>query len=102
MSNELIQYEDQYIFKKLEEIENVLNQHTFQLDEIRSSLALAEKRKSILLTLEEKTDDNMQRLNAMMLELKGIVAMVRPKVKNTGWYGDEINAKPAVDIKLIE
>lgn len=42
-------------------------------------------------SLNEKCTQNMNRLNAMMLELKGIVAMVRPKVKKTGWYGDEIS-----------
>ena len=40
--------------------------------------------------LNAKCEDNMRRLNSMMLELKGIVAMVRPQVKKTGWYGDEI------------
>lgn len=44
-------------------------------------------------SLNEKCTQNMNRLNSMMLELKGIVAMVRPKVKNTGWYGDEIEGK---------
>lgn len=48
--------------------------------------------------------DNMKRLNAMMLELKGLVAMVRPQVKKTGWYGDELNAKPEFreSTKLID
>ena len=40
--------------------------------------------------LNAKCEDNMRRLNSMMLELKGIVATVRPQVKKTGWYGDEI------------
>jgi len=42
--------------------------------------------------INQKCEDNMKRLNAMMLELKGIVAMVRPKVRNTGWYGEELQA----------
>lgn len=41
--------------------------------------------------LNQKCTDNMNRLNQMMLELKGIVAMVRPQVKKTGWYGDELS-----------
>lgn len=86
--------DDRDIFDRADMIESVLNQHTFQLDEIRSSLQCAEKRKSILLNLEEKTDDNMKRLNQMMLELKALVAIVRPQVKKTGWYGDEINTNP--------
>ena len=86
--------DDRDIFDRADMIESVLNQHTFQLDEIRSSLQFAEKRKSILLTLEEKTDENMKRLNQMMLELKALVAMVRPQVKKTEWYGDELNVKP--------
>ncbi len=43
--------------------------------------------------LNEKCNDNMKRLNQIMLELKGIVAMVRPQVKKTGWYGDEIQGE---------
>lgn len=37
--------DDTKLFQKVEEIESVLNQHTSQLDEIRSSLQCAEKRK---------------------------------------------------------
>lgn len=37
--------------------------------------------------------DNMKRLNQMMLELKALVAMVRPQVKKTDWYGDEIQTR---------
>lgn len=43
--------------------------------------------------INQKCEDNMKRLNAMMLELKGIVAMVRPQVKKTGWYGEEVPAQ---------
>ncbi len=43
--------------------------------------------------INQKCEDNMKRLNQMMLELKGLVAMVRPQAKKTGWYGDEINAQ---------
>lgn len=43
----------------------------------------------------------MKSLNAMMLEMKGIVARIRPEVKKTGWYGDEIEATPITNI-LIE
>jgi len=44
--------------------------------------------------LNNDCTDNMKRLNQMILELKGIVAMVRPQVKKSGWYGDELNANP--------
>lgn len=81
---------EQEILSQVNYIYEIVNQHTFQLDEIRSSLELFEKKKSILLSLEEKVDDNMKRLHAMMLELKGLVALVRPQVKKSGWYGDEI------------
>lgn len=90
------------LFEKIKDLENVLNQHTFQLDEIRSHLSLAEKRKSILLSLEEKVDDNMKRLNAMMLELKGIVAIVRPQVKKSGWYGDELKSDVKQNVINLE
>ena len=43
--------------------------------------------------LNGKCEDNMQRLNAMMLELKGIIAMVRPMAKKNEWYGEEISVK---------
>lgn len=80
---------EEEILSQVNNIYAIVNQHTFQLDEISSSLQCYEKRKSMLLTLEEKTDDNMKRLNAMMLELKALVAMVKPQVKKTGWYGEE-------------
>ncbi len=61
----------------------------------------------VLARLEEinkKCEDNMKRLNQMMLELKGLVAYVRPEVKKSGWYGDEINVsgKSSDAIKEIE
>lgn len=46
--------------------------------------------------LANKCTDNMNRLNAMMLEMKGLVAKIRPEVKKTGWYGDEIEVKEDV------
>lgn len=54
--------------------------------------------------LNNNCADNMKRLNQMMLELKGLVAYVRPQVKKSGWYGDEINATGKVNetIKEIE
>lgn len=57
--------------------------------------------------LNLKVEDNMKRLNQMMLELKGIVAMVRPQVKKSGWYGDELKADAkqeaiSFEIKQIE
>jgi hypothetical protein len=51
--------------------------------------------------LNEICEDNMKRLNAMMLELKGIVAMVRPMAKKNDWYGDEIQIKKEDDIQLL-
>ena len=58
-------------------------------------------------TLNSKCEDNMRRLNAMMLELKGIVAMVRPQVKKSGWYGEEIQANSKdictpIEINMLE
>lgn len=94
---------EEEILSQVNNIYAMVNQHTFQLDEIRSSLQCYEKRKSILLTLEEKTDDNMKRLNQMMLELKGLVAMVRPQVKKTGWYGDELKSSPlSIDTDALD
>jgi hypothetical protein len=43
--------------------------------------------------LNYSCEDNMKRLHSMMLELKGLIAMVRPQVKKTGWYGEEIEAE---------
>ena len=42
-----------------------------------------------------------------MLELKGIVAMVRPQVKKSGWYGEEIKAHDQnictpIEINMLE
>ena len=52
--------------------------------------------------ISNKCEDNMKRLNQMMLELKGIVAMVRPRAKKNDWYGDEISATPIKDSIQIE
>ena len=50
--------------------------------------------------LNEKCEENMQRLNSMMLELKGIVAMVRPMAKKSDWYREEIPViKPPLNIQ---
>lgn len=46
-----------------------------------------------LSNLNDKCSNNMKQLNNMMLELKGIVAVIRPQVKKTGWYGEEIEGK---------
>lgn len=42
--------------------------------------------------LNANCEDNMKRLNSMMLELKGIIAMVRPSAKKNAWYGEEIES----------
>ena len=89
--------EEQDIFDKVDMVESVLDQHTFKLDKIMSSLRCAEKRQSILISLEEKTDDNMKRLNQMLLELKGLVSIVRPQVKKSGWYGNELYGDGKID-----
>lgn len=44
--------------------------------------------------LNTQCSDNMKRLDLMIREFKGLVAMVRPQVKKTGWYGDEIKVQP--------
>ncbi len=43
--------------------------------------------------LNNNCADNMKRLNQMMLELRGIIAMVRPMAKKNDWYGKEIAAQ---------
>lgn len=43
----------------------------------------------------------MKSLRDMMLELKGIVAMVRPMAKKNDWYKEEIEIKKSVDITLL-
>lgn len=45
---------------------------------------------------------NMNQLNGMISEFKGLVAIVRPEVKKTGWYGEEFGAKGESISKPIE
>lgn len=45
--------------------------------------------------LNDKCENNMRLLNDMMLELRGIIAMVRPSARRNDWYGKEIEASPA-------
>jgi ElaB/YqjD/DUF883 family membrane-anchored ribosome-binding protein len=53
--------------------------------------------------MSEKCEDNMKRLNNMMLELKGLVCAIRPQVKKSGWYGEELNVKEKeINPKSIE
>lgn len=40
-----------------------------------------------------KCNENATRLNNMLLEMKGLAGMIRPKVKKTGWYGEELQAQ---------
>jgi hypothetical protein len=42
--------------------------------------------------LNANCERNMKTLNAMMLELKGLIAMVRPAARKNDWYGEEISA----------
>ena len=51
--------------------------------------------------LNQICEDNMQRLNSMMLELKGIIAMVRPMAKKNDWYKDEVEVKTKVEYTLL-
>lgn len=51
--------------------------------------------------LNEKCENNMKRLNDMMLELKGIIAMVRPMLKKNDWYGEELEGKKSIEITLL-
>lgn len=77
------------------------------LEQIQIELNRVERMYEKLVELNEKCEDNMRRLNAMMLELKGIVAMVRPQVKKSGWYGEEIqqnaqNICTPIEINMLE
>lgn len=51
--------------------------------------------------LNQNCTDNMKRLNSMMLELKGIIAMVRPMAKKNDWCNEEIEVKKSVDTTLL-
>lgn len=55
-------------------------------------------------SLNHKCETNMKRLNEMMLELKGIIAMVRPQAMKNDWYGEEIQAMTRIrnDVRDLE
>jgi hypothetical protein len=72
------------------------NEEIFQKN-ITNHLKMYEK----LDDLNSKCEDNMKRLNAMMLELKGIIAMVRPMAKKNDWYGEEILVKNEEELIFI-
>lgn len=36
-----------------------------------------------------------------MLELKGIIEMVRPMAKKNDWYGEELEIKKSIDVTLL-
>lgn len=74
--------------------------------------SIYEEYKNILHRLEEmlrraesinsKCEDNMKRLNQMMLELKGCIAIARPSVKKNAWFGEEIEGKESKETLEIE
>lgn len=72
------------------------------LEQIQIELNRVERMYEKLVELNEKCEDNMRRLNAMMLELKGLVAMVRPQVKKTGWYGEELQTEAKQEVICFE
>ena len=39
---------------------------------------------------------NISRLDEMIKEFKGLVAIVRPEVKKSGWHGEEIKTQPRI------
>jgi hypothetical protein len=85
--------EETDLYETIKQLTKIVCAQSVMLGEIKYKLDLAEKRNSILISLEEKTDDNMKRLNNMMLELKGLACAIRPQVKKSGWYGDELLTK---------
>lgn len=53
-------------------------------------------------SINSKCEDNMKRLNNMMLELKGCITMARPSVKKNAWYGEEFEGKEVKESLEIE
>lgn len=49
-----------------------------------------------------KCESNMKNLHNMMLELKGLIAMVRANARKNDWYKEEIQSTPTIEIKHIE
>jgi hypothetical protein len=57
----------------------------------------------ITMTNSEKCEHNLKTLNDMMLQLKGVIAMVRPLAAKNEWYGQEIEGKTSkIEIDTIE
>ncbi len=40
--------------------------------------------------------EKIMRIDDMLKEFKGLVAIVRPEVKKSGWYGEEIKTQPRI------
>lgn len=78
------------VLSKIDELITNQDKQTELLDDLRSRLPSLERRMNMFISMEQKIERNAQALNSMLLELKGIVATVRPQVRKTGWYGEEI------------
>lgn len=52
-------------------------------------------------SLSRVITQNCNDIRNMIGEFKGILCIVRPEVKGTGWYGEEINAKDLIPTKTI-
>jgi len=76
-----------------------MNEHELYVDRLRMEVAINK-----LEELKEHTERNMKALNNMMLELKGLIGMVRAKAGRPGmeWYGKEISTEALKDSVHIE
>ena len=70
---------------------------TIHRNNVMHDMRRIEQMYSKLNELNYKCEDNMKRLNDMMLELKGVIGMVRASAKKNDWYKDEIQGKDDLD-----
>lgn len=77
------------------------SQKTVHRNNVLHETRRIEQMYSKLNELNYKCEDNMKRLNDMMLELKGLLGMVRASAKKNDWYKDEIQSVPTIDIKQL-
>jgi hypothetical protein len=75
-----------------------------KLDEVLSKLDNSENKLMLqnIEILSNQCVDNMNRLNHMMKEMKGLVCMVRANAAKNEWYGDEVDVPVKQDVKQIE
>jgi len=90
------------IIKRLDRIDETLQVMTKNTQLINNIESYASEKLKQAENLSKVINQNTNDIRNMLGEFKGILCIVRPEVKKTGWYGEEFGAKGESISKPIE